>query len=108
VGEDLQGSTDDIGGNRPSGAPQRDPGVEPAELPPGGGEAVKGGPVGGVNGRPDRESERGPEAERDRWGGRNSSRPKAASFRFALPTGQRETDGNSNCRSRGGIIVAEG
>jgi hypothetical protein len=60
-----------------------------------------------VNGRPDGESERGPEAERDRWGGRNSSRPKAASFRFALPTGQRETDGNSNCRSRIGIIVAE-
>ena len=63
--------------NRASGAPQRDPRAEPSELSPRGGEEVKSRPVGGVNGRPDKESETGPEAERDWWRGRNSSRPKA-------------------------------
>jgi hypothetical protein len=34
-------------------------------------------------------------------------KPKAASLRLALPTGKRKPFGNSNCRSRGGIIVVE-
>ena len=33
MGGDLQGPDDDGGGDRPLGAPQRDPGVERAELP---------------------------------------------------------------------------
>src|SRR5262249_45810489 len=35
VGEHLQGPDDDGGGDRPPGPPQRDPGAQRAELPPG-------------------------------------------------------------------------
>lgn len=42
VGVDLQGRDDDGGGDRPSRAPQRDPGVEPAELPSGRGQEEQG------------------------------------------------------------------
>jgi hypothetical protein len=59
VGTDLQGSDDDGGGDRPAGAPQRDPGDERAELSRGGSEAdtrraaTEGRLTGGV-GRPER------------------------------------------------------
>jgi hypothetical protein len=42
VGVDLQGRDDDGGGHRPAGAPQRNPGVEHAELPFGAGQEVQG------------------------------------------------------------------
>src|ERR1019366_3740106 len=42
VGVDLQGRDDHGGGDRPPGASQRDPGVEPAELPGGAGQEVEG------------------------------------------------------------------
>jgi hypothetical protein len=49
VGEHLQGPDDDRGGDRPAGAPQRDLGVEPAQLSPGAGQAGQGS--SGVNDR---------------------------------------------------------
>jgi len=42
VGEHLQRPNDDGGGDRPLGASQRDPGVEPAELPARAGEEDDG------------------------------------------------------------------
>jgi len=44
MGEHLQGSDDDGSGHRPVGAPQRDPGTEPAELSPGAGQEGAGCP----------------------------------------------------------------
>ena len=43
VGEHLQGPNDDGGGHRPLGAPQRDPGTQPAQLSPGASQAGSGG-----------------------------------------------------------------
>jgi transposase len=42
MGTDLQGPDDDGGRDRPPGAPQRDRGIERAELPSGGGQEGKG------------------------------------------------------------------
>ncbi len=42
VGEHLQGPDDHSRSHRPAGAPQRDPGVELAQLPPGAGQAGQG------------------------------------------------------------------
>ena len=42
MGIDLQGCDDDGGSDRPAGASQRDPGVEHAELSPGGGQEEQG------------------------------------------------------------------
>ena len=44
MGTDLQGSHDDSGGDRPAGAPQRDPGTERAELPSGSGQESQAEP----------------------------------------------------------------
>ena len=45
MGADLQGPDDDGGGHRPAGAPQRDRGVERAELPGGSGQEGEGPPA---------------------------------------------------------------
>jgi transposase len=54
VGTDLQGSDDDGGGDRPSGASLRDPGVECAQLPGGGGAEGQAGPGAGEPGKESR------------------------------------------------------
>jgi transposase len=50
MGTDLQGPDDDGGGDRPSGAPQCDRGVERAELPSGGGQEGQGPTVAKAQG----------------------------------------------------------
>jgi hypothetical protein len=50
MGGDLQGSDDDGGSDRPPGAPQRDRGAEPVELPPGACQEGEGRGDVGVSG----------------------------------------------------------
>ena len=91
--------------NRGSGAPQRDPGAEPSELSPRGGEEITSRPVGGVNERPDKSSDTGPEAQRA-WGRAKLTSAEIGS-RFDLPTAKEKTEELCNCRSRRISFVTE-
>jgi hypothetical protein len=59
VGEHFQGCDDDGSGHRPAGASQRDPGIEPSQLPFGGSQKGQGGELASTS-RFDEEGAAGP------------------------------------------------